>query len=70
MLALEQMKFDGVSRGNPSILRAGVIFRDALGEVIKATCKSLESNKNNVAQFSTLRIGLLLALDSGLKKIV
>ncbi|WP_328821721.1 reverse transcriptase-like protein [Nesterenkonia haasae] len=54
---------DGGSRGNPGIAGAGALVRDQQGNVLAAKALPLGKASNNVAEYSSLIVGLQLVRD-------
>ena len=61
--------FDGCSKGNPGIAGAGAVLYD--GE-IEIRCKSqgLGRQTNNYAEYSALILGLSMALEEGVARLI
>lgn len=64
------LNIDGASRGNPGPSAAGVLLRNPKGEIIEKSGVHLGEATNNVAEYSSLIIGLKLALKHDVKKIL
>jgi ribonuclease HI len=65
---MNQMFFDGCSKGNPGLAGAGaVIYQNGI-EVYSKTLK-LSIQTNNVAEYNGLIIGLELAINNGIKEL-
>ncbi len=64
------LNIDGASRGNPGPSAAGVLLRNPKGEIIEEVGVFLGATTNNVAEYSSLIIGLKLALKHTVKKLL
>jgi ribonuclease HI len=65
---MNQMFFDGCSKGNPGLAGAGaVIYQNGI-EVYSKTL-NLSIQTNNVAEYNGLIIGLELAINNGIKEL-
>jgi ribonuclease HI len=60
---------DGASRGNPGQAGAGVLLKDAAGDIRLQAGKYLGRVTNNVAEYQALLLGLQKARELGVKKI-
>ena len=59
---------DGASRGNPGPAAAGVVLKDAKGEVIKTLSVPIGHTTNNVAEYTALILAMHEALLLGAKE--
>jgi ribonuclease HI len=60
---------DGASRGNPGQAGAGVLLKDAAGDIRLQASKYLGQATNNVAEYQALLFGLQKARELGVKNI-
>ena len=59
---------DGASRGNPGPAAAGVVLKDAKGEVVKTLSVPIGHTTNNVAEYTALILAMHEALFLGAKE--
>ncbi|XP_059076670.1 uncharacterized protein LOC131875948 [Cryptomeria japonica] len=64
-----KLHFDGASRGNPGMSRAGMAIFDHNAVLIAAQCHALGSQSNNFAECQALSLGIDLAISLGIKHL-
>ncbi|GLJ19097.1 hypothetical protein SUGI_0342960 [Cryptomeria japonica] len=65
-----KLNYDGASRGNPGISGARAVIRNSDGNIIRAACKKLPLDSNNVAEIEALLHGLTLATFINIPNII
>ncbi|XP_059075244.1 uncharacterized protein LOC131875203 [Cryptomeria japonica] len=64
-----KLNFDGASKGNPSTSRIGYVIRDQSGAIIEKMAKPIPLDTNNIAEFTTLLLGLKDCINHGIKNV-
>ncbi|KAF3639165.1 hypothetical protein FXO38_22816 [Capsicum annuum] len=64
-----KLNTDGCSKGNPGPSGGGGIIRNSQGKILGAFAVQLGHNTNNIAEATTLKIGLEICRDKGISHI-
>ncbi len=64
------INIDGACRGNPGPASAGVILRDSTGKIVDKVGAYIGTATNNIAEYTSLIVGLKLALKHGANQIL
>ncbi len=64
------INIDGACRGNPGPASAGVILRDSAGKIVDKVGAYIGTATNNIAEYTSLIVGLKLALKHGANQIL
>lgn len=64
------INIDGACRGNPGPASVGVILRDSTGKIVDKVGAFIGTATNNIAEYTSLIVGLKFALKHGANQIL